>query len=53
MAIIKEIGTISVLGEVQSGTSQQGNPWCRQTIVVDVAEELLCMLFDEDGNFFV
>lgn len=37
MAIIKEIGTISVLGEVQSGTSQQGNPWCRQTIVVDVA----------------
>ena len=37
MAIIKEIGTISVLGEVQSGTSQQGNPWYRQTIVVDVA----------------
>jgi DNA (cytosine-5)-methyltransferase 1 len=23
------------------------------SIVVDVAEELLCMLFDEDGNFFV
>lgn len=23
------------------------------TIVVDVAEELLCMMFDEDGNFFV
>lgn len=22
------------------------------SIVVDVAEELLCMLFDEDGNFF-
>ena len=37
MAIIKEIGTISVLGEVQSGTSQTGNPWYRQTIVVDVA----------------
>ena len=37
MAIIKERGTIAVLGEVQSGTSQQGNPWYRQTIVVDVA----------------
>ena len=37
MAIIKEIGTISVLGEVQSGMSQTGNPWYRQTIVVDVA----------------
>ena len=37
MAIIKEIGTISVLGEVQSGTSQTGNPWYRKTIVVDVA----------------
>lgn len=23
------------------------------SIIVDVAEELLCMLFDEDGNFFV
>lgn len=23
------------------------------SIVVDVAEELLCMLFDEDGNFFI
>ena len=23
------------------------------TIVVDVAEELLCMLFDEDGEFFI
>ena len=23
------------------------------SIVVDVAEELLCMMFDEDGNFFV
>lgn len=22
------------------------------SIVVDVAEELLCMLFDEEGNFF-
>ena len=37
MAIIKENGTIAVLGEVQSGTSQNGNPWYRQTIVVDVA----------------
>ena len=37
MAIIKERGTIAVFGEVQSGTSQQGNPWYRQTIVVDVA----------------
>ena len=37
MAFIKERGTIAVLGEVQSGTSQQGNPWYRQTIVVDVA----------------
>jgi hypothetical protein len=37
MATIKERGTIAVLGEVQSGTSQSGNPWCRQTIVVDVA----------------
>lgn len=37
MAIIKERGTIAVLGEVLSGTSQQGNPWYRQTIVVDVA----------------
>lgn len=37
MAVIKEIGTIAVLGEVQSGMSQNGNPWYRQTIVVDVA----------------
>lgn len=37
MAIIKEIGTIAVLGEVQSGVAQSGNPWYRQTIVVDVA----------------
>lgn len=37
MATIKERGTIAVLGEVQSGTSQSGNPWYRQTIVVDVA----------------
>lgn len=37
MAIIKEKGTIAVLGEVQSGTSQSGNSWHRQTIVVDVA----------------
>ena len=37
MAIIKETGTISMLGEVQSGTSRNGNPWYRQTVVVDVA----------------
>ena len=36
MATIKERGTIAVLGEVQSGTSQNGNPWYRQTIVVNV-----------------
>ena len=37
MAIIKEKGTIAFLSEVQSGVSQSGNPWYRQTIVVDVA----------------
>lgn len=37
MAIIKEKGTITHMSEVQSGTSQNGNPWYRQTIVVDVA----------------
>ena len=37
MAIIKEIGTIAHMSEVQSGTSQTGNPWYRQTIVVDIA----------------
>lgn len=37
MATIKERGTIAVLGEVQRGTSQSGNLWYRQTIVVDVA----------------
>ena len=37
MAIIKEMGTIAHMSEVQSGTSQKGNPWYRQTIVVDVA----------------
>lgn len=36
MAFIKERGTIAVMGEVQSGTSQSGNTWSRQTIVVDV-----------------
>lgn len=37
--------------QVNSNTQlykQAGN-----SIVVDVAEELLCMMFDEDGNFFV
>jgi hypothetical protein len=37
MAIIKEKGTISFMSEVQSGVAQSGNPWYRQTIVVDVA----------------
>lgn len=37
MAIIKEKGTISFMSEVQSGMSQSGNAWYRQTIVVDVA----------------
>ena len=37
MAIIREKGTISFMSEVQSGMSQNGNPWYRQTIVVDVA----------------
>lgn len=36
MAIIKEKGTIAYLSEVQSGVSQSGNAWARQTIVVDV-----------------
>lgn len=37
MAIIKEKGTITFMSEVQSGVAQSGNPWYRQTIVVDVA----------------
>jgi hypothetical protein len=37
MAIIKERGTITFMSDVQSGMSQNGNPWYRQTIVVDVA----------------
>lgn len=37
MAIIKERGTIAFMSEVQSGVAQSGNPWYRQTIVVDVA----------------
>ena len=37
MAIIKEKGTITYMSEVQSGVAQSGNPWYRQTIVVDVA----------------
>ena len=37
MAIIKEKGTISFMSEVQSGMSQSGNPWYRQTIVVEIA----------------
>ena len=37
MATIKERGTIAFMGEVQSGMSKSGNPWHKQTIVVDVA----------------
>lgn len=37
MATIKEKGTIAFMSEVQSGTSQNGNAWYRQTIVVEVA----------------
>lgn len=37
MAIVKERGTITFISEVQSGVAQSGNPWYRQTIVVDVA----------------
>ena len=36
MAFVKERGTIAVMSEGQSGTSQSGNTWSRQTIVVDV-----------------
>ena len=36
MAFVKERGTIAVMSEVQSGTSQSGNTWSRQTIVVDI-----------------
>ena len=37
MAIVKERGTITFMSDVQSGVSQSGNPWYRQTIVIDVA----------------
>lgn len=37
MAIIKENGTISWKSDVQSGMSQNGNPWYRQTVVMEVA----------------
>lgn len=37
MAINKVKGIISHKGEVQSGTSQSGFDWSRQTIVLDVA----------------
>ena len=36
MALIKERGTIAILGKVQTGTSQSGNGWANQQIVVDV-----------------
>ena len=36
MAIIKEKGTIAIMGEVQTGTSQSGNTWSRQQIIVDL-----------------
>lgn len=37
MATIKEQGTIAVLGEIQSGVSQNGNGWARQQVIIDVA----------------
>lgn len=37
MAIVKEKGRIAFMSEIQSGTSQSGNGWARQTIVVDIA----------------
>lgn len=36
-----------------SFTSTELYTMAGNSIVVDVAEELLCMLFDEDGNFFI
>ena len=36
MAFVKDRGTIAVMSEVQSGISQSGNTWARQTIVIDV-----------------
>lgn len=37
MAIVKEIGTITFLGEIKSGVSQNGNPWANQQVIFDVA----------------
>lgn len=37
MATVKEKGKIVFMGEIQSGTSQNGNGWARQTVVLDVA----------------
>lgn len=37
MSIVKEIGSITNKGAVQSGVSKAGNNWYRQTIVVEVA----------------
>lgn len=36
MATIKEKGILSWASEVQSGVSQTGNGWARQTLVIDV-----------------
>lgn len=36
MAIVKEIGTISFLGEIKSGVSQNGTPWANQQVIFDV-----------------
>ena len=36
MATIKETGILSWASEVQSGVSQTGNGWARQTLVIDV-----------------
>lgn len=36
MALYTSKGTISFIGEVMSGTSQNGYDWARQTIVIDI-----------------
>lgn len=42
MSIVKEQGTIHLLGEVKQGTSQNGNAWMRQSVVIEVPSQ--------DGN---
>lgn len=36
MALFYTKGTLSQIGEVMSGTSTNGNPWSRMTILLDV-----------------